>query len=116
MTDRKKTPIYAVVDRDAVISMDLVETLREAGPCKVYQYDSIADFRADLARYERLTAAFLETGYDGITREGLDRSLERLGARIVMTAGEADAPRVADRGWKHLVRPFTGEMVRESLA
>ena len=51
-----------------------------------------------------------------VLESGLPELLGSLGARIILTAGEVDREKIAERGWFLLVRPFTDTMLRRTLA
>lgn len=47
---------------------------------------------------------------------GLDRAVERHGARLVVVGATLDSAAAAARGWYLLPEPFSSEMVEEMLA
>lgn len=108
-------PTFLVLEHDALISSDLIQTLRGLGPCRVLHVTSVDDGMRALNGLHRVDAAFLEMQYDEAVQSGLARSLGQLGARMVLTRGE-DTDLVAGRGWRLLARPFTERMIHESLS
>jgi len=107
-------PTYIVLERDALISADLIQAIESRGPCRVFHFSSLSEMGGALNRLERVEAAFLEMRYDDAVQSGLSGELLRHGARLVLTLGE-DVERVVGAGWNLLMRPFTERMVHQTL-
>nr|WP_125408559.1 hypothetical protein [Rhodovulum robiginosum] len=108
-------PTYLVLERDALISADLIQAIESRGPCRVVHYASVDEIGPELHKIRPVDAAFLEMRYDEAINSTLSTQLARDGARMVLTMGE-DVERIAGTGWRLLLRPFTDEMVHQALS
>jgi hypothetical protein len=109
------TPVFLVLERDSLIAEDIAGSLKDLGPCETIHIRDAEDLMRHLNTDIRVSAVFLELRAAQVVEMGLDRRLADHGARIILTVGEDDAPTAMARGWSMLVRPFTDQMIRESL-
>ena len=109
------TPVFLVLERDTLIADDIAGSLKDLGPCETIHISDAADLPRHLNTDTRVSAVFLELRAAQVLEMGLDRRLAEHGARIILTVGEDDAQTASARGWSMLVRPFTDQMIRESL-
>ncbi|RAP41183.1 hypothetical protein BYZ73_10900 [Rhodovulum viride] len=107
-------PTYVVLERDALISADLIQAIESLGPCRVMHFSSIEQVTPALEDVGAVDAAFLEMRVDDALSSGLAAHLAKHGARLVLTLGE-DVERVMGEGWRLLLRPFTERMVHDAL-
>lgn len=107
-------PVYLVLERDALISADLIGAIEARGPCPVLHVTSPDEARAALDGAHAPRAAFLEMRIDEALNSTLAADLARHGAQLVLTLGE-DVDRVMAEGWSLPLRPFTERMVHETL-
>lgn len=115
-TPAAATPVFLVLERDALIATDIAGALAMQGPCEVVQVTHPAEIPARLNGIAHVSAALVEMRYAEFLESGLPELLGSLGARIILTAGEVDREKIAERGWFLLVRPFTDTMLRRTLA
>ncbi|WP_306151770.1 hypothetical protein [Roseovarius sp. MMSF_3281] len=109
-------PVFLVLERDILIAEDIVASLKDIGPCQTVHVSDPQALIEHLSDYTRISAAFLEMRFDQMVELGLDRRLADMGARVVLTIGEDDESLALAHGWSMLVRPFTDEMIRATLA
>ncbi len=110
----KAHPTYVVLERDALISADLIQAIESLGPCRVMHFSSVDEMASGLEGVGSVNAAFLELRLDEALASGLATNLGKLGARLVLTLGE-DVERVMSAGCRLLLRPFTERMVLDAL-
>lgn len=108
-------PVFFVLEKDALVSSDLIQALQARGPCRVLHVARPEEAKGALDGVGRVDAAFLAMGFDDAMQSGLTGALRQLGARMVLTMGE-DSQRVLDHGWHLLLRPFTERMVHDMLS
>ncbi|MCA0920449.1 hypothetical protein [Pseudooceanicola nanhaiensis] len=111
----RATPVFLVLETDALIATDIADALSAQGPCRVVMVKKPAEIPVVLDGIAHVTAALLEMRYGEFLDSGLPELLGERGARIVLTAGELDRDKIADKGWFLLIRPFTDIMIRRML-
>lgn len=107
-------PTYLVLERNALISADLIQALDSRGPCRVMHFTAPEEVAPGLNGIGSVQAAFLEMRFDEAKDSTLAAELARYGARLVLTLRE-DVERVVNEGWQLLLRPFTEQMVHDAL-
>ena len=108
-------PVYLVLEGDLLIATDIADALNAHGPCRVLHVTSPEEIAATIEAEPALAAAFLEMRLAQLQDIGLAETLHARGARMILTAGEADMDAVLDLGWFMLLRPFSDEMIRAVL-
>lgn len=108
-------PVYLVLEGDLLIATDIADALNAHGPCRVLHVTSAEEIAAAIEAEPALAAAFLEMRLAQLQDIGLAETLHARGARMILTAGEADMDAVLDLGWFMLLRPFSDEMIRAVL-
>lgn len=108
-------PVYLVLEGDLLIATDITDALTAHGPCRVIHVTKAPEIAAAIASEPRLAAAILELRLPEMQDSDLAESLAARGARLILTAGEAEQEAVLDLGWFMLVRPFSDEMLRAVL-
>ncbi len=105
-------PVFLVMERDPLIADDIMGSLSSMGPCRVILARNAGEVPKKLSGENRISAAFLDVCFETVLERGLDQTLSRYGARIILTVGEDDQARALARGWGMLLRPFSENMVR----
>lgn len=108
-------PVFLVLEKDALIAEDIAGSLKSFEECRVILVKAPDEILAHLSAEPRLDAAFLEMRLAQVMETGLGRHLSDRGAHIILTVGEDDQDITREKGWGMLVRPFTDQMVRETL-
>jgi len=114
-TQQNQGPVYLVLERDALISADLIQAIESRGPCRIMHCATASEIEPALNTVGKVEAAFLELRIDDLQDSALACALAHHGARLVLTLGE-DVERVVSQGWQLLLRPFTESMVHEALS
>lgn len=112
---RDGAPVFLVLEKDALIAEDIAGSLQSFEDCRVIHVKAPEEIPERLSAEPRLDAAFLEMRFDRVIETELWRPLSDRGARIILTVGEDDQAHVRQKGWGMLVRPFTDQMIRETL-
>ena len=117
LVSRLKSPLFLIVERNAVIGQDLAEIVRGHDPgCQVTILDGVAAAEAFLASHPvTLAAAFVAAPREGA--RGLDAlagQIASVGGRIVVMRELAD-PVDVPAGSIVLARPFTTNSVLRVL-
>jgi len=108
-------PVFLVLERDALIAEDIMGSLADMGPCRTIHVSDASEITPHLSAEPSVSAVFLEMRLTQVLELGLDRRLAEHGAHVILTVGEDDAAHAHALGWGMLVRPFTDEMLRETL-
>ncbi len=108
-------PVYLVLERNAVISADLADTLRAIAPCKVIRESEPRRVPQALSGVTSLEAALLDVSYERAVETGLEKLLAPLGGRKILTAGHGTGKSSRYEGWIVLERPFTDRMLLDVL-
>lgn len=112
---RQEPSTYIVMESNLLIAEDICGALHAKGACRVIRATSAEELETAVMPGLPVAAAFLEMRFDDVMDSAVCRALALGGAKIVLTVGEDDADAVRAQGWELLVRPFTEEMIHDSL-
>ncbi len=108
--------VFVVFDTNLIIAADLCDALELTGPCRIVRVATVGDLTAALVDVPEVFAAFIEVGLDDLAPSGLDVLLRDRNAHIVLTIGETDAARGTTDDVSFLMRPFSEQMIHQSVA
>ncbi len=112
---RQELPTYIVMESNLLIAEDICGALHAKGACRVIRATSAEEVETAILPGLPVAAAFLEMRFADVMESSVGRALTLSGAKIVLTVGEDDEAAVRAQGWDMLVRPFTEEMIHDSL-
>ncbi|WP_166434025.1 hypothetical protein [Roseovarius spongiae] len=110
------TPTYVVLETNPIIAADLCGTIESCGHCRVVHVTDIRALGSALQDISQVRVAYLELKRPELEQSGIGALLRDRGAHIVLTIGEADGDATRHPKVSVLPRPFTEQMILQSLA
>ncbi|WP_322867907.1 hypothetical protein U5922_017865 [Aquicoccus sp. G2-2] len=109
-------PVFFILEQDTLVATDLSQILQSAGPCRIVFARKLDEAARALADVPSLSVAFLEMDYAGFSQSWLARALHDRGALLIFTTSENTDASLRARGWGSLARPFTEQVVLDTLS